>query len=105
MRRFALVVGLFLVVYGWSVAIPPVQAQPYPNHPIQLVIPGAAGLMQDIPGRLLSEEVGKLIKPQIVVLNKPGASMTLARTLWQRVERMVTHCFSLPRPLFLSARF
>jgi tripartite-type tricarboxylate transporter receptor subunit TctC len=33
--------------------------------------------MQDIPGRLLSEEVGKLIKQQIVVVNKPGASMTL----------------------------
>ena len=77
MRRFVFVVGLFLVLYGWSVVILPVQAQPYPNHPIQLVIPGAAGLMQDIPGRLLSEEVGKLIKQQIVVLNKPGASMTL----------------------------
>jgi tripartite-type tricarboxylate transporter receptor subunit TctC len=77
MRRFVLVVGLFLVLYGWSVATLPVQAQPYPNRPIQLVIPGAPGLMQDIPGRLLSEEVGKLIKQQIVVLNKPGASMTL----------------------------
>jgi tripartite-type tricarboxylate transporter receptor subunit TctC len=77
MRRFAFVVGLFLVVYGWGVATPTLQAQPYPNRPIQLIIPGAAGLMQDIPGRLLSEEVGKLIKQQIVVLNKPGASMTL----------------------------
>jgi len=77
MRRFVLVVGLFLVVFGWSVAIQPVQAQPYPNRPIQLIIPGPAGLMQDIPGRLLSEEVGKLINQQIVVLNKPGASMTL----------------------------
>ena len=54
-----------------------VGAQPYPNRPVQLVIPGAAGLMQDIPGRLLSEEVGKIIKQQIIVVNKPGASMTL----------------------------
>ena len=77
MRRYVFVVVLSLAIYAWSVATPPVQAQPYPNHPIQLVIPGAAGLMQDIPGRLLSEEVGKLIKQQIVVLNKPGASMTL----------------------------
>jgi len=77
MRRFAFVIGLFFVVYGWGVATPTLQAQPYPNRPIQLVIPGAAGLMQDIPGRLLSEEVGKLIKQQIVVVNKPGASMTL----------------------------
>ncbi|MCJ7783434.1 MAG: tripartite tricarboxylate transporter substrate binding protein [Desulfobacterales bacterium] len=77
MRRFAFIVVLFSVVYGWSVATPTLHAQPYPNRPIQLVVPGAAGLMQDIPGRLLSEEVGKLIKQQIVVVNKPGASMTL----------------------------
>ncbi len=77
MKRFVLGFSLFMIVFGWSVAISPVQAQPYPNRPIQLIIPGPAGLMQDIPGRLLSEEVGKLIKQQIVVLNKPGASMTL----------------------------
>ena len=77
MKRFVLLVGLFLIGYGWIVGAPALEAQPYPNHPIQLVIPGAAGLMQDIPGRLLSEEVGKLIKQQIVVVNKPGASMTL----------------------------
>ena len=77
MKRYVFVVALFLVLCGWSMAVSPLQAQPYPNRSIQLVIPGAAGLMQDIPGRLLSEEVGKLIKQQIVVLNKPGASMTL----------------------------
>ncbi len=77
MRRFAFLVGLSLIGYGWSLGVPAVDAQPYPNRPIQLVIPGAAGLMQDIPGRLLSEEVGKLIKQQIIVVNKPGASMTL----------------------------
>jgi len=77
MRRFAFIFVLFSVAYGWSAGTATLQAQPYPNRPIQLIIPGAAGLMQDIPGRLLSEEVGKLIKQQIVVLNKPGASMTL----------------------------
>jgi hypothetical protein len=49
-RRFVFLVGLFLIGYGWIVGVPAVEAQPYPNRTIQLVIPGAAGLMQDIPG-------------------------------------------------------
>ena len=77
MRRFAFALAFLSVVYGLSGGAPIVFSQTYPNHTIQLVIPGAPGLMQDIPGRLLSEEVGKLIKEQIVVVNKPGASMTL----------------------------
>ena len=77
MRRFAFALAFLLVVYGLSVGAPIVFSQTYPNHTIQLVIPGAPGLMQDIPGRLLSEEVGKVIKEQIVVVNKPGGSMTL----------------------------
>jgi tripartite-type tricarboxylate transporter receptor subunit TctC len=59
------------------VCVSTVSAQPYPNRSVQLVIPGPAGLMQDIPGRIISEEVGKILNTQMVVLNKPGASMTL----------------------------
>jgi tripartite-type tricarboxylate transporter receptor subunit TctC len=77
MRRFAFGLVFLSVVYGLSGGAPKVFSQGYPNHTIQLVIPGAPGLMQDIPGRLLSEEVGKIIKEQIVVVNKPGGSMTL----------------------------
>ena len=77
MRRFAFALAVALAVYGLSVGTPNVFSQAYPSHTIQLVIPGAPGLMQDIPGRLLSEDVGKIIKEQIVVVNKPGASMTL----------------------------
>ena len=77
MRRFTFGLVFMLVGYGLITGVPNVFSQGYPNHPIQLVIPGAPGLMQDIPGRLLSEEVGKVIKEQIVVVNKPGASMTL----------------------------
>ena len=77
MRRFASAFVCLMSAHGLIIGAPTVFAQPYPNHVVQLVIPGAAGLMQDIPGRIISEEVGKLIKEQIVVVNKPGASMTL----------------------------
>jgi tripartite-type tricarboxylate transporter receptor subunit TctC len=75
MKRFVFVIGLVLLVI--SLGTSTASAQPYPNRSIQLVIPGAAGLMQDIPGRIVSEEVGKILNTQIVVMNKPGASMTL----------------------------
>ena len=34
--------------------------------------------MQDVTCRLFGEEMGKILNTQIVVMNKPGASMTLA---------------------------
>ncbi|HUL29167.1 MAG TPA: tripartite tricarboxylate transporter substrate binding protein [Thermodesulfobacteriota bacterium] len=77
MRRVAVGLVFLSVVLGLIAGVPNVFSQGYPNRTIQLVIPGAPGLMQDIPGRLISEEVGKMIKEQMVVVNKPGASMTL----------------------------
>jgi tripartite-type tricarboxylate transporter receptor subunit TctC len=78
MKRFLFIVALFLVVYQSTMGTPAANAQPYPNHPIQLLTPGTPGLMQDISCRLLGEEVGKILNVQMTVMNKPGASMTLA---------------------------
>ena len=77
MRRLIFVVSLFLVIYGLNLESPTVQAQPYPNRPIQLVIPMIPGSPLDIPGRFLAEELGKVLGTQVIVLNKPGASATL----------------------------
>jgi tripartite-type tricarboxylate transporter receptor subunit TctC len=65
---------LFLCVSG---GISPLNAQPYPNRPIQLIIPLVAGSAMDVNGRLLAEELGKILGTQIVPMNKPGASLTL----------------------------
>jgi tripartite-type tricarboxylate transporter receptor subunit TctC len=51
-------------------------AQPYPDRPIQFVIPTTPGSGVDIVGRLVAEELGKILKTQIVPINKPGASFT-----------------------------
>ncbi len=52
-------------------------AQPYPNRPVQFIIPLVAGSAMDINGRLLAEELGKILGTQMVVTNKVGAAMTL----------------------------
>jgi len=50
-----------------------VMAQAYPNKPIALVVPQAAGGTNDIVARLIAPAYGDAIGTSIVVENKPGA--------------------------------
>ena len=54
-----------------------VRAQSYPGNAINLVIPLAPGDASDIAGRTMGEELSKLLKVPIVVVNRPGAGGTL----------------------------
>jgi len=65
----ALVVGALL-----PTAAP---AQDYPNHPITMVVPFAAGGLTDVPARVLAAMLQDRIGQSIIVENKPGGSGTL----------------------------
>jgi tripartite-type tricarboxylate transporter receptor subunit TctC len=69
--------ALSLMVYGICIGSPAILAQPYPVRPIQLIIPGAPGSILDIAGRLLGDEMGKLLGTQWIPVAKPGAGFTL----------------------------
>jgi tripartite-type tricarboxylate transporter receptor subunit TctC len=56
---------------------PIVHAEPYPNKPIQLIMPIPAGGGGDVNGRIMLDELTKILGQQIIVSNKPGASDTL----------------------------
>jgi len=75
MRRIFFTIGLLMMVYIVSAGV--IQAQPFPSHPIQLVIPGAPGDAVDIAGRSAAEELAKILKSPIVPLNKPGGGATV----------------------------
>ena len=77
MKRLVFIIVLLSMIYGIGIGIPTLQAQPYPNRPIQLIIPIPAGGGGDVNGRLLVEELTKILGQQIMVVNKPGASDTL----------------------------
>jgi tripartite-type tricarboxylate transporter receptor subunit TctC len=80
MRRVTYIKFIALTVYIFHTLIitaSTIHAQPYPNRPIQLIIPGAAGSILDITGRLLGDEVGKIIGTQLIPVDKPGAGFTL----------------------------
>jgi tripartite-type tricarboxylate transporter receptor subunit TctC len=69
-----------LFVLTSIVAVPlatPATAQPasdYPNRPIRIIVPQAAGSGIDIHARLLAQKMGELLGQQGVVENRPGAN-------------------------------
>lgn len=50
----------------------------YPDHPIRLLVPGAAGGGMDVVARLVANTIGKTLKQAVVVENKPGAAGDIA---------------------------
>jgi tripartite-type tricarboxylate transporter receptor subunit TctC len=61
--------GLLLLVAMLQVA-----AQSYPNRPVRLIVPLAAGGAADIVGRLLHPKLERALGQPIIIENKPGAS-------------------------------
>lgn len=77
MLRSRLMIGLFLVAIALCAAGSTAWAQPYPNRPVQLILPGTAGSIIDITGRLLGDELGKILGQQFIPMNKPGGAFTV----------------------------
>ncbi len=76
-RSTLLLLASCMVVITVGVTSPLVNAQPYPSHPIQMIIPATPGAAVDLAGRLVAEDLRKILGAQIIPVNKPGASMTL----------------------------
>ena len=74
MRRVSGMFCLFLALCALGVGVQPLQAETYPSHSIQIVIPAAPGDGGDIAGRLIAEELTKILKTPVVAVNKPGAA-------------------------------
>jgi tripartite-type tricarboxylate transporter receptor subunit TctC len=54
-----------------------VAAAAYPDHPLRMVVPQAAGSATDNLARLLAPELSKRLGEQIVVDNRPGGALTV----------------------------
>jgi tripartite-type tricarboxylate transporter receptor subunit TctC len=57
------------------------QAQPFPSHTIHVIIPMDPGSAGDMVLRPFADELGKVLKTPVVVVNKPGAAATLGTDL------------------------
>ena len=63
---------------GLVILVPSVLfAERFPDHPIQLIIPNAAGSSMDLGGRMIAVELEKILGTNIIPTNKPGAGTVL----------------------------
>ena len=70
MKRFFILLAATLVA---STAL----AQDYPNKPIRVIVPFSAGGAVDGPMRAIAEQLGRRLKQQVIVENRPGAGATI----------------------------
>jgi len=73
-KLFGLAAG---ILAGAALLAGAAQAQDYPNKPITMIIPFAAGGPTDTVGRLLAQSMGNTLKQQVIVENVGGAGGTL----------------------------
>ena len=63
-----------VVVLGWLIAGLASAQEPYPNRPIRVIIPFAAGGMIDTGVRTITDRVGQRLGQQVIVENRAGAT-------------------------------
>lgn len=56
-----------------SLAVPAWSQSGYPNKPIKLIVPYAAGISPDVIARLISERLSQALGQQVIVDNRAGA--------------------------------
>ncbi len=71
-RRNALTTAAALAA---SAAFPGAWAQtgPYPNRPIKMIVPFAAGISPDVVARVIGDKLAQALGQPVVIDNKPGA--------------------------------
>jgi tripartite-type tricarboxylate transporter receptor subunit TctC len=78
MGRLRAIVSAF-ATFAMAVAyISPLHAQDYPNRPITLVVPYAAGGGNDAMARIVADKMSRTLGQQIVIENRGGAGGTIA---------------------------
>ncbi len=61
-------------------------AQGYPNRPIHIIVPYAAGGVIDSTARILAERLGPQLRQTLIIESKPGAAGKIAAEFVSRAE-------------------
>ena len=72
-RRFVLATLAFAAIFFIASTGTALAQSDYPNKPVKIIVPFPAGGTSDVMGRLMAEELGKLLKQPFIVENIGGA--------------------------------
>ena len=76
-RKHSLIVSSLLIA-GLMSALPPAARAEYPDRPIRVIVPQAAGSATDTVARILAAELGPALGgATVIVEDKPGGALTL----------------------------
>ena len=96
--------SLLAIAAVLSSAAPRAAAQGYPNGPITLVIPLGPGDATDTTGRMMAEELAKLLKVPVVPVNRPGAGMVIGTDSVVKAKKDGYTILITPNASLVSAR-
>lgn len=66
--------ALLLVFVGLAFSTAPAGAQTYPTQTVRIIVPQAAGGLNDISARLIQPHLERGLKQPVIIDNKPGAA-------------------------------
>lgn len=83
-RQYFRILFSFLLVFGMMGTTLCSAADPYPNKPIQTIVPFAPGGGADVSQRIFNKYAGPIAGQPMIIVNKPGAGGT---TGWAELVR------------------
>ena len=99
---------MMIVAAAAVVLARPADAQNYPNRPVRIIVPFAAGGIGDITTRLIADKLGDRLGERFIVDNQPGAGgIAAARSVLAApadgyILALVTNGTAINVPLFKS---
>jgi tripartite-type tricarboxylate transporter receptor subunit TctC len=74
------ILGAGAVLAAVTIGALPASAAEYPDKPIKVIVPFAAGGPTDVMARLIAQKLSEILKQQFYVENKPGAGGNIGMT-------------------------
>ena len=75
------ILGATAALFAATMLAAPAAAADYPDKPVKVIVPFAAGGPTDVMARLIAQKLSEIFKQQFYVENKPGAGGNIGMTM------------------------